>query len=1069
MRSVKYELVDTDDSAGLRDQIIEAVVSDYRALYGPINLNDYLADKKSPSLIDFWLKALSFGFVFSNQNSIENEFLAYLGKKTIWQKCYENLDDKFKAVVDERSFCQFLIALNRDVQKKTDEQKQKIILNLAEKKADASALMPIAQKWSQGFSPDKDQLQFKCEIFGISVPHPPKDSLKLGFAVDPNFEVMDCNDRTEFLDNIIRFYEDKVGSAQAKRFLAIGDNGNYFNNVFGKLLTCLKQDKIDTVVEFLNDTYDLNNFAEIKSRFTELKKLADKIGEPKLVNNWSDYRSDFNGTIESWYSNRISKQQTALEQLDGKIDTKTGKVAGGLRELLGNIANALPENSPIKEGTLAETIAFLSSHGERIDRKFTDKLESFLSTLRENLNEWSQNNKGYSLPAGWQQKLSKRIQSSPLFFGENKHTLWGQLINLKSLIKEEFAKLEAISQEKFQDYDITDRQVDALAQLAQRIRSDGDPEVIQRLSDIESELQVNFKDRSERARYFVSGFERAKFTQLEIKNRIRVSRLVELARLGERYQEAKRTPQDGHILRDTVQLSKIVVSALVRGSNKESEVTLMHSNLNGYASLISRREFIARSTVQAVNGGQVSLGIRNNRYVYAFLPNKFTAHTNAQLFGKTYNFTRADLKSKESLAPVLGVRSSKYQVQFLDWFMGYHKRKKTELGAGGAFCIAERTIKLDWSGEEPRIAEVSNPRIFVSQPFEIKPKSRGTLTTKNRFIGVDIGEYGLAWSLIEVNDTQVTQLESGFIADPQQQILKDTVKKLREKQVRATFNSPDTRVARIRESLIGTYRNRLEDLAMHKNARLSFEYEVSAFESGGARISKIYHSIKQREVRGNDIENIMAWGGVDMGKRKRPFRSDEFSYATEISAAGTSQTCSRCKRWASLAIDNNNGYELKEYEDKLFKTKIADGEVRLLTKKDTSKTVKGKELKGLIYKAMRPNDDGLGMEIVKRRTNWGQLSKYFGAGKPRGNIAIFVCPYTDCHHVSDADLQAAFNIAMRGYGEWKSEGKVSKVQDFVELARGLTFSPVPLRLNSDKKRQGLVWTTARTTPANPVH
>lgn len=33
----------------------------------------------------------------------------------------------------------------------------------------------------------------------------------------------------------------------------------------------------------------------------------------------------------------------------------------------------------------------------------------------------------------------------------------------------------------------------------------------------------------------------------------------------------------------------------------------------------------------------------------------------------------------------------------------------------------------------------------------------------------------------------------------------------------------------------------------------------------------------------------------------------------------------------------------------------------------------------------------------------------------RGNSALFVCPFMDCMHVSDADIQAALNSAYRGY------------------------------------------------------
>jgi hypothetical protein len=626
--------------------------------------------------------------------------------------------------------------------------------------------------------------------------------------------------------------------------------------------------------------------------------------------------------------------------------------------------------------------------------------------------------------------------------------LWDQLLQLKGHIRIEVEKLKKLLSDQYIDYEITDKQVDMLAQLYVRILNDGNAEVLSRLASIQQALGVRFVERTEKARFYktAGGYERARFVVLKIPERVHISRLVQLANLTDLYDRLMIAPQDGYVLRDVVQLSKIVMGAVVHGSNMEREVNLIHSNLSGYANLISRRQFISRSTVQAVNGQQVILGVEGSRYRYAFLSDMFTERNEVTLFGKSYNFTKSDLKDSPSSVPVLAVASSKYQVQFLDWFMGKHSKKKTVLGGGGAFCIVEKTVTLDWSGEQPRIASLTEPRVFVSQPFSINPTSgEGTKAADNRFVGVDIGEYGLAWSLIEVTDLAVRQVDSGFIADPQQQILKSAVQSLRDKQVRATFVSPDTRVARIRESLIGAYRNQLEDLAMRKNARLSFEYEVSGFETGGNRVAKIYDSIKRGSIRKkeNNAQNKMAWGdrGID-------------NWGFETTAAGTSQFCSSCKRWASLAIDDGGDYELQSYDDGLFSTEIADGRIRLLGKQDMPLTIKGKDLKGLAYKSMRPNIDGLGMNIVEKKLGvkkFSDLKKEFGQNKSRGNIAIFICPYCDCHHVSDADKQAAFNIAVRGYIKSVNPERAKKSGDKGLSAEFLTmkeskmkFEPVQL-------------------------
>ncbi len=341
-----------------------------------------------------------------------------------------------------------------------------------------------------------------------------------------------------------------------------------------------------------------------------------------------------------------------------------------------------------------------------------------------------------------------------------------------------------------------------------------------------------------------------------------------------------------------------------------------------------------------------------------------------------------------------------------------HQKKKTNLKLSGAFTILEKTISLNWSKQHPKVSLNDDPRVFVSQPFEILPAKAAEYKVgkaKKRFIGVDIGEYGLAWSLIEVDGNKVTQLESSFIADNQQQVLKKDIISWRQSQVRQTFTSMDTKVARLRESLIGSYKNQLESLALSKSATLSFEYEVSGFEAGGNKVAKVYDSIKRGTVykKDNSPQNSQSWG-----------KKGANNWALETTAAGTSQTCSRCGRWASLAIEDNQTYELESYEDKLLKTGIVDGVVRLLSKQDASTNLRGKDLKGLIYKTMRPNMGGLGIEIVKRKLGvdkFAKLQKEFGQNKSRGNIAIFVCPYTDCHHISDADQQAAFNIAVRGY------------------------------------------------------
>jgi hypothetical protein len=1047
MRSIKYELAGKD-----KQSVIDAVIHDNKCLYGDLNFNDYLDDGKTANFLDFWIGALKLGFYFSKQSHAVADFNESL------------LDDLFEKIEikDELDKKKWIEWVNKSSPKSDDKNGLiKNVLKLAkdQKVEPSNNLKKIASKFA-------DNKQDRYGAFSLVRPDssnfPKYDNKDVSWNCDTNF-IETENDRTKALDRIIEYH------GKSAKKLGLDANDGAMSLILGNFFSFVSSRNYDQYLAQVKDYFDYD-VGEIKKRLDKLYEIACNIPkEPKLVDGWSKYNVDFGKTIRSWYSNRDRNRNDALNQFFGKeeIDRETGEIKTetvGIGIFLNKLQKIDGIDVEIKEGVLQEVIdhiAGLDNSPNKLDRDFTDALNNhYLPTLRDELNDWVQKDKANArmLPKKWFKILKKKTQKMPLFFGENKLALWEQLKNLKSLVYEEIDKLEEVLSDNFKDYKIENKQIDMLAQLYNRIKIDGNEEVILVLENIEKELEVNFSDRTDRATFNLTGFERGKYKELKIPNRIMISRLQELSQCSELYKKIKSAPQNDFNLRDITQLSKIVTAAIVRGSNKEREVNLIHANLSGYANLISKGEFISRYPVQAVNGMQNLLAHNGNgHYFYKFNDKKFVNIEKQEVIfaNQGNNFTATDEKfwtKTTQNVPVLAVRSSRYQIQFLDWFFGKHSKKKSWLSAGGSFTIAEKNCRIDWSGEEPKIIDQQNDRLFVSQPFTINPPSKRLVDSekiRNRYIGVDIGEYGLAWSLVEVNGDRVEQIESGFIFDNQQLTLKKDVKDLREKQVYATFTSPDTKIARVRESLIGSYRNLLEDMAMQKNARLSFEYEVSNFETGSNKISKVYDSIKRGSVvkKDNNIDNKQAWGNL---------KNDEFIWkAFETTAAGTSQFCTKCKRWSSLSVSDSVEYKLEEYEEGLFKIKINDGKyVRVFAPKNhADDSIKGEDgLKNMIYKAMRPNMDGVGIQVVERKfgpEKFAKLQKNFGPGTKRGNIAIYVCPYIECQHIADADLQAAFNIAVRGYLKYanpdraknnREEGLSTKFLCEAEML--LSFNPV---------------------------
>ena len=120
--------------------------------------------------------------------------------------------------------------------------------------------------------------------------------------------------------------------------------------------------------------------------------------------------------------------------------------------------------------------------------------------------------------------------------------------------------------------------------------------------------------------------------------------------------------------------------------------------------------------------------------------------------------------------------------------------------------------------------------------------------------------------------------------------IRDGIKENVKRQKAGTFSIPNTTLKRVRDNAITKVRNKIHSLTLKHNARTVYEKEVSAFESGSGKISKIYDSIKQSDVYKKDgtsadeLERNLVWG------------KDPKSIGNNASAYATSYMCSKCHK-----------------------------------------------------------------------------------------------------------------------------------------------------------------------------
>ncbi|MDD9867988.1 MAG: type V CRISPR-associated protein Cas12d [Candidatus Campbellbacteria bacterium] len=512
------------------------------------------------------------------------------------------------------------------------------------------------------------------------------------------------------------------------------------------------------------------------------------------------------------------------------------------------------------------------------------------------------------------------------------------------------------------------------------------------------------------------------------------------------------------------------------------------AEMKGTLNILSKKIFKERYVVQPMGSGAdfpLVFDKKDNLWYIAKKENLSKTKTETdflQLSDKT-----KDPSKKKNFIPVenincgFKIQSSKYQTQFLNEsspFFGNSINKDFDVKISDYSFIGEEDYQIDWSKDQPVFNKVrGSSKIFISIPFELKVKKnlgqkeiKAELEERNRYLGIDVGEYGLAFSLIDIKNKKL--LFSWFDYEKGIRKVRERFKENKEKQKAATFTSSNTKLAEIRKSISSSLKNRIHDVAVRYNAIPSYELSISNFETGSSRLTALYKTVKTADVatENNPSEKMT---------REHVWGTSNF-IGVHKSAYGTSYVCTECWRSLYTIRDMQNekskkkASKKKETEEvswewerinnsKYIKATIDNGqEVYGFLEGDKKKgAMKTKELIKSIQDFARPpifdveNEKNVKLNsesfkdhpVIKdaffKKYDNKERKKFY---ETAGNSGIFVCPFKGCGHISDADIQASLIIGLRAWFKKDKKNTKANFQDEMNKYKDMGFKPVKLNM-----------------------
>lgn len=478
------------------------------------------------------------------------------------------------------------------------------------------------------------------------------------------------------------------------------------------------------------------------------------------------------------------------------------------------------------------------------------------------------------------------------------------------------------------------------------------------------------------------------------------------------------------------------------------------SDLKGALNIYSKKINVNKYTLQIIKSQEkfpLILEFKNEKISYEDLINK-----NKEIINKTHkyfivfdkNFSFKKIKNisektnhffinKNQIIPIqiekinenliYHINSSYYQLQFLERLIYKPKNWKNiniEISEPSFILEIKNYINFDIFNNKINFKE-KNKQFYISIPFKIKSllnqkeSIRIDNNQKSLYLGIDAGEYGVAYCLIDFSDDDYKIIEANYIKSKNIRKIKDYYHKIQERAKKGIFVSSTSVLQEIRENSINEIRNKIHNLYLKYNSSIIYEYSISNFETGSGKVTKIYDSIKKSDVIPDNE--------ADKSIIKHVWGKEYIQIGKNLSAYASSYTCSSCGRsiYSILEnfendnikiikkIENNETKNILEIQTKIGvilgyskDNKFKEGYEFKKTKESKNEFVK------IIKNFARPPLEKSEVLLSFKKLNNKILKKI---KKERGNSAIFVCPFKDCQKVFDADLQASFIMALRGF------------------------------------------------------